>query len=459
MPAIITDRFKTEILKNLQSDVDDSDTNYFVGIGRSIDWDSSDAAPTPLRNPLDVRRSQYDLMSIKQVAAHSFVVPRNVWTAGGEYSGYNDYTVGYPSNNFYVITGANAVYVCLEQGKESDGTGKKSLVEPTGSDDDPFKTSDGYVWKFLYSIGALRASQFLSAGYMPVTKFGATDENSPADHVEQKNIQDVAVPGEIVAYEVTQGGSGYSVGSPPTLTVEGDGNGARAVATVVGDAITKVEAVESDGSLVHGTGYNRASVKITGTGTGAKIRPIIGPKNGFGADPRDDLKASAYMFTAKPDGDEGAAWVTDNDFRQVSLVKNPLQPDSATPGTLFSGNVGNALRKLPIQSVVSTFSVDKTITGSSSQAKAYVVNVDSDYIWFTQNELTGFANFQEGEQITEDDGSGDGLLAAAGDDADSDAYVYGDINPHSGEIVFIDNRAAIDRSDDQTEDVKIIIQL
>lgn len=459
MPAIITDRFKTEILKNLQSDIDDSASNYFVGIGRSVDWDSSDTAPTPLRSAHEVRKAQYDMISIKQIAAHSFVVPRNVWSAGGEYSGYNDATVGYPSNNYYVITGANAVYVCLEQGKESDGTGKKSLVEPTGADDDPFKTSDGYVWKFLYSIGALRASQFLSAGYMPVTKFGATDENSPADHVEQKNIQDVAVPGEIVGYEVVQGGSGYSAGSPPTLTVVGDGVGARAVPTIVGDAITKVECVESDGTMVHGRNYNRASVEITGTGTGAKVRPIIGPRQGFGADPRDDLKATGYMFTAKPDGAEGGAWVVDNDFRQVVLVKNPLQPDSATAGTLFGGGSGNSLRKLQIDNVVSTFSVDKTITGSNSQAKAYVVKTDSDYIWFTQNEDTGFKNFQEGEQITEDDGAGDGTLAAAGVDADSDAYVYGDINPHSGEIVFIDNRASIDRSDDQTEDVKIIIQL
>ena len=459
MPAIITDRFKTVILQNLQADIDDSDTNYYVGIGRSIDWDSSDAAPTPLRNPHDLRKAQYDLMSVKQVEAHSFVVPRNAWTAGGEYSGYNDATVGYPSNNYYVITGANAVYVCLEQGKDSNGVGKKSLVEPTGADDDPFKTSDGYVWKFLYSIGALRASQFLSAGYMPVTKFGATDENSPADHVEQKNIQDLAVPGEIVGYEVVSGGSGYSVGSPPTLTIVGDGVGARAVPTIVGDAITKVEVVESDGTMVHGQGYNRASILITGTGTGGKVRPILGPRAGFGADPRDDLKASAYMFTAKPDGVEGGNWVVDNDFRQVALIKNPLQPDSASSGTLFTGNTGSALRKLAVDNVVSSFSIDKTITGSSSQAKAYVVNIDSDYVWFTQNEETGFKDFQEGEQITEDDGAGDGTLEASGLDADSDAFVTTDINPHSGELVFIDNRASIDRSDDQTEDVKIIIQL
>ena len=67
--------------------------------------------------------------------------------------------------------------------------------------------------------------------------------------------------------------------------------------------------------------------------------------------------------------------------------------------------------------------------------------------------------FAEGETVSELDGSGAGVLDAAGVDGDSLAFIKGDVDFSSGEIMYIDNRAAIQRSADQTEDIKIIIQL
>ena len=44
MPAIITDRFKKEILLNLQKDIDSAANNYYVSVGRPIDWNGTDTA-------------------------------------------------------------------------------------------------------------------------------------------------------------------------------------------------------------------------------------------------------------------------------------------------------------------------------------------------------------------------------------------------------------------------------
>jgi hypothetical protein len=49
-------------------------------------------------------------------------------------------------------------------------------------------------------------------------------------------------------------------------------------------------------------------------------------------------------------------------------------------------------------------------------------------------------------------GNGSGIL-------DNITYVKGDVDYNTGEVMYIDNRAAIQRSADQTEDIKIIIQL
>jgi len=455
MPAIITDRFKKEILLNLQKDIDSAANNYYVSVGRPIDWNGTDTAPTPTNAIRTIRDAQYNMTAIKNVEAHSFVIPRYSWSLGAIYQAYNDNSVGHPTNSFYVITDENNIYVCLEAGETALGQSVTSTVKPTGTLTTAFETADGYVWKFLYSVGALRASQFLSANFMPVTKFGAFDSDDAADHVEQVGIQNAASAGEVVGYQVTSGGSGYT--TVPTVEVIGNGVAANATATISGGAVTKINVKDSDGNKAHGRNFTHAYVKITGgNGSGAVARPIIGPAAGFGADPRDDLKATAMMFTAKPAGDEGSNWVIGNDFRQVTLVKNIEIPDSVA---LYTGVTGNAMRRMKFSNISSSFSADKTILGSTSLANAYVVKSDSDEVWYIQDSDTKFEPFVEGEVISETDGSGAGTLDASGVDGDSFAYINGDVDISTGEVMYIDNRAAIQRSADQTEDIKIIIQL
>ena len=454
MPAIITDRFKKEILLSLQKDIDSAANNYYVSVGRPVDWDSADAAPTPTNTIRTIRDAQYNMTAIKNVEAHSFVIPRYSWSLGAIYQGYNDNSVGHPTNSFYVITDENNIYVCLEGGKAATGQSVTSTVKPSGTSTTSFETADGYVWKFLYSVGALRASQFLSANFMPVTKFGALGSDDPADHVEQVGIQNAAVAGQITGYEVINGGSGYT--TAPIVSVVGNGTRASASATINGGAVTKVVVKDSDGNKAHGSLYTYAHIEFSGgSGTGANGRPIISPAAGFGADPRDDLKATAMMFTAKPAGAEGSSWVVGNDFRQVALIKNIELPAS---DALYTGVTGNALRRMEFANITSGFSTDKTLTGVISGAKAYVVKADSDTVWYIQDSDTQFVAFEEGETI-QDNAGGSGILEATGDDGDSYAYVNGDVDPSSGEIMYIDNRAAIQRSADQTEDIKIIIQL
>ena len=458
MPAIVTDRFKKELLLRLDADIQDSDNKFYVGIGRSYDWDSSDTAPTPIQTERDIRNAQLDMISVKNVEANSFVVPRYTWTLGALYQGYNDNVSGHPSNSYYVITDENNVYVCLQAAKNAQGQATTSTTKPTGTLTTAFTTADGYVWKFLYSIGALRASNFLASNFMPVTKFDGFDSDDAADQVEQVGIQNAAVQGQITGYTVVDGGSGYT--AAPTLTVVGDGTGARGNATVSGGQITKVELVDSNGSLTFGQNYTYGSVNVSGgNGTGAIIRPVFAPYNGFGADPRDDLRATAMMFVAKPDGDEGSKWVIDNDFRQVSLIKNILNNGYDSAGDIFTATAGNALRRLELATVTAGFTVDKKIQGATSQAQGYVARTDSDTVWYIQNEETGFKEFQEAEAISEIDGNGDGVLEGAGEDVDALAYVEGEVARRTGEVVYIDNRAAISRSADQKEDIKIIIQL
>lgn len=451
--AIVTNRIKKQVVSSIQSDFNLVAENYYAVIGRSEDWNDSDVAPTAVNSMREERNFRLGAQSAKQVIDLSFVVPRYNWSSGAIYSAYDDVIGGYPAQSYYVMNDNNQVYMCIQQGKNASGQAVTSTVQPSGNTTGtPFDTADGYIWKFLYSISALDANKYVSANYLPIKLQGATDSDSPAADIEQLAVQNAAIVGQVVGYAVDSGGTGYT--STPTVTITGDGTKAKAAATISGGQVVKVELIDSSGSYTLGSGYNIADVNITGGGAPSKpasVRAILGTPLGLGGDPRDDLRSTALMFNTKPDGIEGNDFIVGNDFRQVGLMKN--LKDSAA-GTDFSQSSGIMLKQLRLSSVTSGFTADNMIEGSTSGIQAYIDKVDSSNIWYHQTEVTGFGNFDSGENITETNGNGAGVLNAT-----YAPYIKPEIDMFSGDLLYIDNRAAITRASDQTEDIKIVIQI
>lgn len=56
----------------------------------------------------------------------------------------------------------------------------------------------------------------------------------------------------------------------------------------------------------------------------ASLRPIVSPKNGHGSDPYNELFARRVCLSAKFNNSESGIISTENDFRQVGLIKNPM---------------------------------------------------------------------------------------------------------------------------------------
>ena len=463
MAAIITDKLKNLVVDLIKANDSDASNKYYAAIGRSEAWNDSDVSPTPLRTKSEENDFRNSMQSIKLVADVSLVIPRYNWSSGTFYSAYDDTQVG-NTNAYYVINANQQVYMVLRASVSATGTAVASTVEPTGNTTGtPFKTSDGYVWKFMYSISATDANKFQSANFIPVKSIPFTNINSSVAEVEQKAVQDAAVHGQIIGYGIESAGAGY--GSAPTLTIKGNGSNAAATATISGGQVVKVEVADSsDASLKiasFGSGYDYANVEVSGGGTPSKpvkVRPILANSGGLGNDATIDFKASAIMFNAKPTGTETLDFVIGQDFRQVGLLKNP-QADSAGHGgngvsTAFTASTGRALKALNFSAVNTAFGEDKTILGVTSGAKAFIDKDSGNSVFYHQNDDTGFRSFQAGETVQETDGTGEGVLDSAG--AFETTF---EVNPHTGELLYIDNRSAVTRSADQTEDIKIVIQV
>ena len=79
-------------------------------------------------------------------------------------------------------------------------------------------------------------------------------------------------------------------------------------------------------------------------------------------------------------------------------------------------------------------------------------------IWYHQTETTGFTQFAENEAITGSAG-GAGTTQAVGTDVDADAFHEPKVDKFSGQLLYIENAAAVVRAADQTEDIKVIIEI
>lgn len=457
MVAIVTDELKHKLALDLFTEVTNSTDSheFYIGIGKTDTYDSSDATITPVRTQFEDRIARGNLESIKKITATSFVATRNNWSSGSTYSAWNDKQVGYPTNPYYVLTEDNEVYICLQQSKSATGSANPSTVKPSYTTAgvnvyEAFETSDGYRWKYLYSISAGDATNFLTAGFIPTQKVLVDSGSATAFQLLQLNVQNYSIGGQIVGAEIVGGGSGYT--SAPTLTFTGNGSAAAATATISGGRIVKVTMDNESAGM--GSGYDYASIAITGGGgSGASLRPIIGPREGFGFDARKDLKSSSVMSNIKADGTETDTFNITNDFRQILVLKNIDYTDSASPGGRYSGVSTKANRQLTVTTDITTtgFAVDELITGATSGVTAFIDEVDSgggNIIRFHQNEKTVNGNFQDAETIT-------GNLGGSGT-IDS-GNLFSPVDIYSGDLLYIENRARIVRSSSQTEDIKVIL--
>ena len=217
-------------MTQMKADADSSANKYYIAIGKSEIWNDSDAASTPVINEREERDFRFSMQSVKLAANYSFVIPRVNWSSGTVFGEYDDTDISHPTQPYYAMIDNNQVYVCLRQSRGANGVANASTVAPSGTSNIPFTTSDGYAWKFLYTVGVLDNTNFTSANFMPVKKLlnldsdGSGSITSTSTDVQQIAIQDSAVSSPICAIDITNPGAGYS--SAPTVTIVGNGSGA-----------------------------------------------------------------------------------------------------------------------------------------------------------------------------------------------------------------------------------------
>jgi len=295
----------------------------------------------------------------------------------------------------------------------------------------------------MYTISAAHALKFLSTDFMPV-KYVTSDPGAGQPYKEQWDTQQAAVAGEIRHIVITNGGGGYA--TAPTVTITGDGTGATATATVSAGVITAVTIT------AEGSGYTQASITLSGGGgSSGALKAIISPEGGHSSNPVHELGGYYVMNNVRLEYNDGSGdFPVSNDYRRIGLVRDPYNYGTSVVATDTTRTATKSVTLLSA-GLTGTFVVDETITGGSSGASAKVIDWDSSnrILRYYQDINTGFTAFTASETVS------GGTSSAAGT---VDTVNNPEIEPDSGDIMYLEHRRPINRASDQIEDIKLVIE-
>jgi len=455
MASIITNQFRLSNLKALQAAIADTVNNsFYLCLGKALPW-ADEANPDVPKDTNDQIRAFWDyaLAGKKVLSTNTrqgiFLRP---WVSGQFYDMFRndiDGTVATknldgtarssnPASlfdcNYFVINPANLnVYICLYNRSHTTNLQVASTDNSflTDTSANVIHGSDGYDWKYMFTVPSGDAALFNTPSFIPASTTGSA----------------ALVAGGIYNVLVTTAGA-YTVA--PTATVVGDGTGAAVTAHIAGGGVVWCEVTNP------GSGYTHAKINFTGgTGAGGTVAvPVIGTRGGIGSAPADELGGIYLIIQQKFIADEsgsGSKFTVANDFRQIGLLKNPT-----LTSTLVTSDAIRLCRSLVLTTDPGSFTADDTLTGGTSGAKGKVVDYIAASKTIRYNLDVSIAtsvlgkDFAVGDVVT-DAHAHSGTVATSG--------VHGpEVDLNTGALVYFENRKAITRSSSQTEDVRIIVE-
>lgn len=425
MTALITSNFR---LTNASAFVTSlQNNNYYLIIGRPYPWTDDLNAPTPVDSSASILAYWEESMSARKVQSSDVVQStiRYDWVTGTVYDFY-DSTANLASLHYYVLTSDYNVYKCIK-----NNNGAASTVMPTGTSNSIFTTADGYQWKYIYTINQADALKFLTPDYMPV-RTNAT-------------VAAAAIVGGIHYIKITNGGSGYTTA---TINVDGDGSGFAGTVVLNSGVVVGITITNP------GTNYNIANATISGNGTNAAVVAMISPPGGHGSNAEYELNSYMASISNSMAYNINADFTIDNDYRRLMLIKEPTLQGTNTIGSASTYDCSTTYG-IEHVSGSTTLGTDETLTGNTSSSVARIIDKTQTnasplrYSIRTVRDISGnIASMSPSEQVT----------SSLGGVWQIQSRTLPELNHNSGSVIFVEQRRAIMRATNQTENIILVLE-
>ena len=424
-------------------------STIYCFLSRIDPWSSESDPVQPTNDQKYLKTIFKNIFVAKKITTNDIspVIERRDWTSGTVYDYYQDdvdmFEVdesGYLVKHFYVRNKFDQVFKCLWNNNGSESTLEPFFQPGTYGTNNIYFGSDGYKWKYIYTIDVGIKTKFMDANWLPVPVGG----NTPGPVFDSNGNQIGIWAGSIDVINVIDGGSGYDPSlAPINVIITGDGTGAEATVVVVDGVITNVLVVNP------GINYSYANISINTTlGSGAVVTAPVSPIGGHGFDPVSELGCSRVMFTTQFTGDENGYIPTDINYRQVGLLINPTTLSSwpiPAQGTIYK-----VTTDLVVASGFGVYTNDEIVYQGDNidnpTFSAHVVSFDAASNVIKLINISGTPSLNS-PVFGNNSKTVRTLLN----------YSTPDFLPFSGYLAYIENREAIQRSSDGIEQFKFVL--
>ena len=174
---------------------------------------------------------------------------------------------------------------------------------------------------------------------------------------------------------------------------------------------------------------------------------------GHGFNAIEELAGNRVLVDSRITGNESGFFTTENEFRQVGLVRDPLQ--TANSQAFYTSDLADQATKITVAQVAGTFQSDEVVFQGDSLANSTANGVVIDFLNNNRvrlNQVSG--SFVSNSTVNSITGNTSGATAVIVANGVSDP----DMKPYSGDILYIENRTNVTRATNQIEDFKIVLE-
>lgn len=396
--SLLTVNYKLDAAKNFISSIEDN--QYYFFVGNHVDANND---VRPFNNEQDILISSYHGMIFGKKLYNndvSLMIRRVDWEANTIYDIYDHRDDSLYDKNFYVVINEGNqwdVFKCLENGNGNPSTVPPSRTNVSATGENFYYPTDGYRWKYMYSVSDADKDKFATSEYFPVETDATTKSQAKAGSIDAIEVvtpgrgysnyisgsfavSDIKLNGDPKKYGISTPGvkttNGYYDGCwlyissgagsgqyrmietytsnathnfvtltsefdpadypqngsefdiSPSVEIKGDGREtisatARAIIDSNGNTVSRIEMIEPGKNYYHASAEVWASGAV-GVAALSGVVPILSPYNGHGYDAPGELGGRYVGIGAKLVGTEANTIITDNDYSQIGILKDPL---------------------------------------------------------------------------------------------------------------------------------------
>ena len=502
--------YKKTIVDNIKTAISSNTVQYYAFASDPLETETIPAIPN--NHLVSIQTRNYSMLFGKKIQESSFVpvIKNYTWTTNTVYTQYDNTSNTLANSQFYVVTEPNEIggyyhiFKCICNNGGSASTEKPDQIQP-----ETFSKSDGYKWRYLYTITSANYDKFATDDYIPVYANSSIQENSflylgidklvlsntgsGYDAYKNGTIQSINPEGTIIQIENTasnlndfytdnailvyENGSEPVTGQLKTITQYVSNNTGRWVyvnnavsgftsplyriaprVVIETDGIEQplaysevnptVNAISSITIINTGYGISRANISIISNptyGSGANAYAVVAPPGGHGFNPEAELFVQGFALSFQFSNSELNTISTDFRYNKFGIFEGPYEINQTTGLKTTNSYSSNTFESVLKGTVSSTFTIGDTVIGNTSGATAIVAFSNSSTVY-----LAGDKIFSNAEYIASSNGSVSSQLTI---NSRGDIYTK-DIVP-----LYIENISDVQRTSEQTETYKLIITL